>query len=297
MSRVVATRGGRDARPRDLLVSGHVNVDRFLRLPRFPLHDRTVPVEAHRVELGGTAGNIARTAVRYGVATGLVSRVGEDFPPRFWNELRAVRLDVRGMERVAGVATPTAYILEDRRGHQRTLMDQGPMAGPAARDPPRPWLREYAWLHLATGDPTSQLRLLREARRAGLRVSADPGQEVHYRWGGRQLRTLLAGSELLFGNRSEIEQIARAVGAANVPGLLAHVPTIVRTEGRAGATALTRAGRLHVRSHRPRSVRTVVGAGDSFRGGFYAAWFEGEALDGCLRAGTRAAARWLEGRR
>jgi sugar/nucleoside kinase (ribokinase family) len=40
-----------------------------------------------------------------------------------------------------------------------------------------------------------------------------------------------------------------------------------------------------------------VGAGDSFRGGFYAGWFEGEELRRCLIAGTRAAARWMEGAR
>jgi sugar/nucleoside kinase (ribokinase family) len=286
-----------DDRPRELLVAGHVNVDRFLCLPTFPEHDRTVPVRSQRVELGGTAGNIARTAVRYGVATGLVARVGEDFPERFWQLLEAAHLDLRGIERVNGIATPTAYILEDRHGRQRTLMDQGPMGATPARSPRHPWLHEYSWLHLATGDPVSHLRLLAEARRRGVRATADPGQEVHYRWTGPQLRRLLAGSELLFGNASEIARVARSVGARNLTGLLARIPTIVRTEGPAGATAFTRAGSVHVRPSRPGRIRTVVGAGDAFRGGFYAAWFEGEALEDCLRAGTRAAARWLEGRR
>ena len=293
----MAARKGIEERPRDLLVSGHVNVDRFLRLPEFPAHDRTVPVEAHRVELGGTAGNIARTAVRYGVATGLVSRLGDDFPDRFWQVLRAARLDLRGVERVAGRATPTAYILEDHRGRQRTLMDQGPMGETPRRFPARPWLREYSWLHLTTGDPASQLHLLAEGRRAGLRATADPGQEVHYRWSGPQLRRLLAGSELLIGNASEIARIERSVGARGTEALLERVPTIVRTEGKAGVTAFTRAGKFHVPSRRPARVRTVVGAGDAFRGGFYAAWFEGEMLEDCLGAGTRAASRWLEGRR
>ncbi|HTW39602.1 MAG TPA: PfkB family carbohydrate kinase [Thermoplasmata archaeon] len=293
----MAAASGGERRPRDLLVSGHVNVDRFLRLPEFPAHDRTVPVEAHRVELGGTAGNIARTASRYGVVTGLVSRVGDDFPERFWDDLRSAHLDLRGVERVAGRPTPTAYILEDRRGRQRTLMDQGPMGETPRQFPKRPWLRQYSWLHLATGDPVSQLQLLSEGRRAGLRATADPGQEVHYRWTDPQLRRLLAGSEILFGNATEVDRVERAVGARTTDELLASVPAVVRTEGTRGATAYTRAGTIHVPARRPSRVRTVVGAGDSFRGGFYAAWFEGETLEDCLHAGTRAAARWLEGRR
>jgi nucleoside kinase len=295
MSKSVPMTGGLSDRPRNLLVSGHVNVDRFLRLPSFPPPDRTVPVESQRVELGGTATTIALTGSRYGVATGLVARVGDDFPSSFWERLRRAHVDLRGIERVAGAPTPTAYILEDRQGRQRTLMEQGPMGNPPARTRPRPWLSEYSWLHLTTGAPDFQLRLLAEGRARGLRVAADPAQEVHYRWDRRRLKKLLAGSEVLFGNRSEIEQTARLLRARETEELLASVPLIVQTEGRRGATAYSRAGTIHVPSVRPDIVRSVVGAGDSFRGGFYAAWFEGEELRDCLRAGARAAARWMEG--
>jgi len=284
-------------RPRELLVSGHVNVDRFLRLPEFPPDDRTVPVESHRVELGGTATNIALTASRYGVATGLVSRVGVEFPPKFWKRLRGAHLDLRGVETVPGVSTPTAYILEDRRAGQRTLMDQGAMGSLRRRPLPRPWLAEYSWLHLTTGDPDFQLGLLADGRRRGLRVAADPAQEVHYRWDRGRLRALLDGCEILFGNRAELDRVARLLGASGPESLLERVPLVVRTEGPAGATAWDRCGSVHCAGVRPRRVRTVVGAGDAFRGGFYAAWFEGEEMRGCLRAGTRAAARWLEGAR
>jgi sugar/nucleoside kinase (ribokinase family) len=297
MPSTVPRRRGLDERPRDLLVSGHVNVDRFLRIPEFPAHDRTVPVESQRVELGGPAANIGLSATRYGVATGLVARVGEEFPARFWKQMQKAHLDLRGIERVPEAPTPTAYILEDRRGQQRTLMDQGPMDAPPAKAPRRPWLSEYSWLHLTTADPDFQLRLLAEARANGLRAAADPAQEVHFRWDRGRLRKLLSGVEVLFGNRSEIARMAEMLGVRGPEALLARVPLVIRTEGAGGTTAYSRNGILHVPSVRPRAVRSVVGAGDSFRGGFYAAWFEGEELRGTLRAGARAAARWMEGAR
>lgn len=284
-------------RPRELLVSGHVNVDRFLGLPEFPSVDRSVPVESHRVELGGPATNLALTASRYGVATGVVARVGADFPDAFRERLRRAHVDLRGLETIPGVSTPTAYVLEDHRGGQRTLMDQGPMGTPPRRDRPRPWLSEYSWLHLTTGDPAFQLRLLAEGRAHGLHVTADPAQEVHYRWDRGRVRRLLAGSEILFGNRAELERVARFVGVRGPAELGASVPLVVRTEGPGGATAWDRSGTVHVAGTRPRRVRTFVGAGDAFRGGFYAAWFGGEDLRACLRAGARAASRWLEGAR
>ncbi len=282
-------------RDRELLVSGHVNVDRFLELPEFPAPDRTVPVRRQRVVLGGTAGNIARAAARLGVRTGLLARVGEGFPPEFRRTLAREGIDLRGLIDVPGQWTPTAFILEDSRHRQRTLIEQGAMGdGVAGRAAARPWLREYAWLHLTTGPPDLQLSLLEAARRHRIRVAADPAQEVHYRWDAARLRRLVAGSEVLFGNRSEIARIVRRLRVERPEDLLADVPLVVRTEGGGGVTAFSRAGTVHVPSRRARRIVTVVGAGDGFRGGFYAAWFRGEPLDRCLRAGTEAAARTLE---
>jgi ribokinase len=287
---------GDGERDRELLVSGHVNVDRFLALPEFPAHDTTVPVLEQRVVLGGTAGNIAHAAARLGVRTGLIARVGEGFPATFRRRLERDGIDLRGLVDLPGRPTPTAYILEDPRHRQRTLMEQGAMSdGIPDRAAPRPWLKEYAWLHLTTGPPDLQLSLLAAARVHRVRVAADPAQEVHYRWDRDRLRRLLAGSEILFGNRAEIARIVGRLGAGRVERLVERVPLVVRTEGGDGATAFSRAGTVHVPSRRPRRVATVVGAGDFFRGGFYAAWFHGEPLDRCLRAGADAAVRTMEG--
>jgi len=282
-------------RPRDLLVSGHVIVDRFLSVRNFPKADRTVPVLSGRAELGGTATNIVRAASRLGVATGLLARVGDGFPAEYVDALRHSGVDVRGLERIDGRPTPTCYIIEDQAGAQRTLIDQGVMAGTGAPFESPGWLDEYSWLHLTTADPAFQLGLQRAARARGLKVAADPAQEIHYRWDRRSFRQLLRGSEILFGNRSEIARALEFVGARRVEGLLEHVPLVVRTEGKAGASAFSRAGTFHVRAAPHARVRTLVGAGDAFRGGFYAAWFAGQPLVGCLRAGTRSSARWIEG--
>jgi sugar/nucleoside kinase (ribokinase family) len=285
-------------RPRDLLVAGHVNVDEFLRVADFPLADRTVPVVNRRSELGGPATNIALTAARYGVVCGLVARLGAGFPTAFRARLEDGRVDVRGLETLPHRYTPTCYIVEDRRGRQRTLIDQGAMSdGAPLRFRVGPWLSEYSWLHLTTGPPAALLSLQRKARAAGLHVAADPGQETHYRWDPPHLRRMLQDSEILWGNRSEIDRAVSLLKLSGPPALLNHVPLVVRTEGAGGATAFSRAGSVHVHAARPRKVRSLVGAGDAFRGGFYAAWFAGQRLKECLTAGERAAGRWLEGAR
>lgn len=283
-------------RRRELLVAGHVNVDRFLLLPRFPGKDRTEPVLKERTELGGTATNLARVAAGLGVSTGILARIGDGFPPRFRRALSDWHIDVRGVTLVPTEPTPTCTILEDRAGTVRVAIQQGPMGDGSRPSLPGAWATGYSWLHLSTGAPEFYLSLARWAGRHGLKVAVDPAQELFYRWDRERFLELLASAELLFGNRKEIALAGRFAGGG-IRELLERVPLIVRTDGGQGAAAFSRTGEVRRPGRKPRRIRTLVGAGDSFRGGFYSGWFRGRTLEGCLEAGIRAATRWIEGRR
>lgn len=280
---------------RELLIAGHVVVDHFLRIESVPGPDRTVPVLSERTELGGTATHIARAAARHGVSVGILSRVGDGFPPRFLGLLATEGIDLRGLATVAGSPTPACTILEEPGGRTRTLIQQGPMGGRPPSSMPGPWWRSYRWVHLGTGDPAYYLRLARGARSAGQHIALDPAQEILYRWRRSTFREILPLAEIFFGNRAEIARAADWAGSGRPADLLEHVPLVVRTEGERGATAFYRGGQLHVESRRPRRTRTLVGAGDAFRGGFYGAWFAGEPLGRCVDAGNREALARIEG--
>jgi sugar/nucleoside kinase (ribokinase family) len=289
-----ASRAKMRSSARDLLVVGHTNLDRFLSVVDFPGPDRTVPLLGQRTALGGTAANIARSAAAWGVPTGLVSRVGKDFPSGFLRAMSAEGIDLRGVEIVPNASSPTCFIVQSRSGHQRTLIDQGPMGDAAQAPISTSLVKEYSWVHLTTGDPLYQLRVAVLARQLGLRVAADPAQEIHFRWSAPQLRTLLGQSEILFGNAAEAQKGASLMGFATPRGLTKLVPLVVVTEGRRGVTAYHRRGIQRVPAVATSRAKNPVGAGDAFRGGFYAAWFAGEALDHCLKAGTRSAAHWIQ---
>ncbi|MCI4345353.1 MAG: PfkB family carbohydrate kinase [Thermoplasmata archaeon] len=282
-----------DARKRSLLVAGHTNIDRFLRVGRLPSVDRTVPLLGLREALGGTAATIARNAARRGVRTGLLSRVGSEFPPEFRRRLRADGVDLRGLEVVRGARSPTCFILEDGRGSSMTAIFQGPMGDAARARVPQELLKEYSWLHLTTGDPRYQLRLKAAARSLGLRVAVDPAQELHYWWRPGPLRQLLDGAELLFANRSEAARVVSLLGLRRIEQLIDHVPLVVVTLGPRGVVAYHRAGVERLNAAPVRGPHRTTGAGDAFRGGFYAAWFEGAPLRRCLEGGTRAATEWI----
>jgi sugar/nucleoside kinase (ribokinase family) len=284
-----------DARrdPGDLLVVGHTVLDRYWDVRTLPMRDRTVPVESVRLVLGGTAANIARAAAGRGLRVGLVSRVGPDFPDEFRRELTRSRIDLGGFETVADERSPTCLIVEDGRGGQMTLIDQGAMNDAARAVLPLGLLHRYPWVHLTTGDPAFQLRFLDAARAEGSRVAADPAQEIHYRWTAPALRRLLRGSELFLGNEAEAAAAARMMGVGGVARLTRAVPLVVVTRGKKGARAYTRAGVVDAPGRSPSRLLQVTGAGDSFRGGFYAAWLHGAALPEALRDGVVAATEWI----
>jgi nucleoside kinase len=277
----------------ELVVAGHANIDRFLSVAEWPELDRTVPLLAERSALGGTAATLARCAARAGVRVGLVARVGSEFPTEFLALLRRDGVALDGVERVPDARSPTCYVIEDGRGHQVTLIHQGPMGDPRGAAIPDDLLGRTDWLHLTTGAPRYLLQLKLAARRAGVRVAVDPAQEVHYLWNAGDLRRLLEGAEILFGNRSEIDRILALLHRRRVEELLTTVPLVIRTEGARGATAFARTGTVHAPAGAVPKGASVTGAGDAFRGGFYGAFFRGEPLGGALREGHRAATAWM----
>jgi sugar/nucleoside kinase (ribokinase family) len=281
--------------PLDLLVVGHTNVDHILHVPRLPARDRTVPVKGRETRLGGTAANIARSAAGWGVRTGLVSRVGTDFPDGFRAVLEQEHVDLRGLAIDPTFPSSSCYIAEDGQGGQWTLIDQGPMRDEAEFTVPAALFAEAPWTHLTTGAPAYLFQVKDAVHRAGGRVAVDPAQEVHYRWTGPEMERLLEGAEILFGNDHEIREVLTLLRGRRLEELLERVPLVVMTRGNRGVIALSRTGRTTIAAEPPKRLRQVTGAGDAFRGGFYAGWFEGTPLIDCLRAGTRSARLWIEG--
>ena len=281
-------------RPRfDLAVAGHLNLDHLIEVPDLPARDRTVPVRRRRTVLGGTAANLALAASQWGVRSALISRAGADLPRGFLTDLARRGVDVRGVEKVAGVASSACFIVHDAKGGQVTLIDQGAMDDAGRGAVPERVLRECGWLHLGTGHPRWIARLEAWARTHRLPVAVDPAQEIHYRWDADSLHGLLEGAEIFFGNESEVEEAVSLLKVGSADELTHLVPLVVMTRGRRGARAYFRGGRVDVPAARLARVADPTGAGDAFRGGFYAGWFAGQPLERCLIAGQRSAYRWL----
>ncbi len=265
-----------------LAVFGHTNVDHLTLVPAFPPMNQSIQIEGFQRLWGGTAANVAVVAAKLGVPTALASFIGKGFPPQFHEHLRETGLDLTNLTAVEGYATPECFIFSDGDENQMAFVIQGPMEVADQLDLQTHSVRSADIVHLATGNPVYHTRVAEEARRMGKRVSFDPGQELHYKWDADSFCRMLDLSDILFLNHAELQRALKYTRMAKPTDLVRSVDTLVLTMGRNGSRMLTVDGRIDVPMVRADVVEDTTGAGDAFRGGYYAGIHREMSPQDCL---------------
>lgn len=276
-----------------LAVCGHTNLDVQLSVKEIPKPGQSVPVLERRTVWGGTACNIARQAGGLGVPVRLWSRVGDDFPADWRAAIVADGVDLAQLDVVKGGRTPTCFILTDLLDRQSYCMDQGPMAA-MLEHPPAPLLldglAEGAWLHVGTGDPLAYAGIVDRARKMGVRVALDPGQELRFQYEVRSFEAILGSAELFFCNEEELRVACDFLRYGGPEQLLDHTKAVVVTRGAKGASLYRRGKKsLHANAFPVARVVDPTGAGDAFRAGWYAALWRKRSEEDALKWGQAAA--------
>ena len=275
---------------------GHVVLDRILSVPHLPRPDTSVGLLDQRRYFGGTAGNLARAAARLGVRVSLASFVGPDFPRDYRTALRDEGVDLRDVRTVGASTTPEAWVFSDGRGHQMTIIDQGPWNLGPRLPLLRHSIRDVEIVHLGTGRPAYYAKVAALAEDLGRPIAFDPAQEIGYLYDRRSFRALFRRATYFFGNEHEVAQAMRYMGVASVRGLLGPAEAVIVTRGAKGSTVVTGAGKLAVPAVRPRRVVEITGAGDAYRAGFYAGLSRGYDLRRCGILGAAVASFAIEKR-
>lgn len=277
-----------------LAVYGHVVLDYILHVPRLPEPDTSIRVTGRSRHFGGTGGNLARAAARLGVETALASFVGEDFPEDYRRALEEEGVDLTDLRPVEGYLTPTAWIFTDAEDRQVAVIDQGPMDHTSAFPLAHHTAETSEWVHLGTGRPEYQTRVHGLARREGKSIAFDPSQEIHYLYEGDSFRGLLRGSDIFFGNASEVRRASEYLGVAGPEEILDHVGTLVETRGSEGSVIYSGDGVWRIPAIPPRVKTDVTGAGEAYRAGFYAGLRKGLGLPECGLLGAAVASFAIE---
>ncbi|MFH8253608.1 carbohydrate kinase family protein [Streptomyces roseolus] len=284
-----------------IAVTGSIATDHLMSFPgRFTdqlIADRLEQVSlsflADRLDVrrGGVAANIAFGLGRLGLAPCLIGAVGADFA-EYGAWLRAAGVDTDSVRISETLHTARFVCTTDEAQNQIATFYAGAMAEAGKIDLAAAADRRGGFdLVLVGADaPEAMLRHTATARRIGVRLAADPSQQLA-RLDGAQARELVDGAHLLFTNAYESALLRERTGWSE-RDVLRRVGMWITTRG-ADGVSLERDGRprLDVPAVPTAEIADPTGVGDAFRSGFLAGlgwgWPEERAAQlGCALAST-----------
>ncbi len=277
-----------------LSVYGHVNLDLILNLKKFPEPNTSTEILDSKRYFGGTAGNISRITGSLGTPLYLVSYVGGNFPQDYFDALKNSGVDMTYLQRVNEYQTSTCWIMNDADHNQVAIMDQGPMRDIENFEPDIAPILESEILHIATGRPGFYKNVMRKAKELGKTIAFDPAQEIHYVYTPETFNELIPYADIFFCNENEGQIAVEYTDNKELTDLLEYVDTIVQTLGKKGSRIVTRGGETFIPGVEVKDPQDTTGAGDAYRGGFYAALYRKLPMEVCGMAGAITAAEVIK---
>jgi sugar/nucleoside kinase (ribokinase family) len=281
-----------------LYVIGDANPDLIIRgddvTPRFGQAERLV--DNADLVVGGSAAIVACAAARLGVATHLVSVIGDDPYGRFiTDELRERGVKTELVRVEAAAATGLSVILSNPDDRAiLTHLGATSLVTAALLDPQT--VPSGAHVHAASfflmpGLAAGLAGLFAAVRARGCTTSLDTNWDPAERWDG--VREVLEHTDVLLPNVAELLAITRRTELEDAARTVTDIGcTVAAKAGGDGGYVWTPAGEHH---HIPAPTIDVIdttGAGDSFDAGYLSSVMRGdspeEALSVAVAAGSLA---------
>ncbi|MGP6220837.1 PfkB family carbohydrate kinase [Caldiplasma sukawensis] len=242
-----------------LAYSGHLNMDVVMRTKK--ISDAiTLPLDSVEENFGGTAGNFAIVAAKLGLRFRLYSIVSGKSHSKYMDFLEKLGINTDGILVTDDDFGPVCYAINDGR-EQKYFLAEGPMKYEKYRI-----LEEsYDYLHLGTGNPELN-RFLLENTKSEKRIF-DPSQEVFYKYDRSWLDYFSKNTSIFMGNENEIKFILNELKMDMKQ--LSSMVNIVMTAGANGAYFIENENYFHIKPFKKIENGDTLGAGDSFRSGFY----------------------------
>lgn len=276
-------------RPFDLMVVGELNCDLILKGNVDPEWGQVEKlIDDFDVAPGGSSSIFAAGAAKMGLSVKYASRVGDDIFGHFMIEA----MQERGIDMSNVVVDPTiktgATIILSKVHDRAMLTYLGSLANISMRDVDLAWFQEVRHVHVASPFLLTALypempAMMRKAKEAGMTVSLDTNWDPGETWA---LHGFFDYLDVFLPNEGEICAIAGTDDLDEAIDIVAGwVPVLAVKLGGDGAIGVCEGKRVHVPAY-PVSVVDTTGAGDTFDGGFLAAWLAGEPLEECLKFGA-----------
>ncbi len=286
------------------VITGSVAYDYLMRFPgRF--RDHILPdqlenmtlsflVDSMRRERGGVAVNIAYTHKLLGGNPILFSTVGQDFGDyKRW--LEQFGLSTAHLIELPEEFTASFFCNTDSDGKQISSFYSGAMLQASKYTLTSQGLADATLVLIGAGDPIAMLNQATECKAHHIPFALDPSWQVA-RFTGEEMRQSFPDAAYIFCNEYEMAIIQQKTGWTAME-VAAQVGTLVVTLAEKGSRIYTSYGhgeQIHIPPARPAQVENPTGAGDAYRGGFFAAQLAQLPFEVCGRVASLAATYALE---
>jgi 6-phosphofructokinase 1/ribokinase len=262
-----------------LAYTGHLNIDVILKVDEIN-NNITLPVDEVTESFGGTAGNFAMIASKLGIPFRLYSIISLKSHKDYMNKLKSLNVDLSGVKSVNDSFGPICYAVNDGK-NQKYFLAEGPMK----IEPYEILDEKYKFLHLGTGNPELNEQMVEGSKYDFL--SFDPSQEVFFKYNKDRLNYFLDKCHLIMGNRDEINFIFNKANV-ELKSYASMKHKVIMTDGENG-TILYSNG---IKKISPYQVinegGNTLGAGDSFRAGFYLGLKNNLSVEDSVKCGNVA---------
>ncbi len=287
--------------PAPTVITGSVAYDYLMHFPgRF--RDHILPdqleslslsflADSMRRERGGVAANIAYTMKLLGGDPVILATVGEDFGDyRRWLESNGITTEQ--IIEVPDELTATFFVSTDDDQNQIANFYTGAMAHARNHSLAGRGLAHAALVLISPNDPAAMLNYAAECRTLGIPFAFDPSQQTA-RLSGDDFRASVPGAAYLLCNEYELAMIQNKTGWS-LEHICAQVGALVLTLGKKGSVIYSQGEKHEVPVAPARRLDDPTGAGDAYRGGFFAARQAGLPLGVCGRVGALCSTYALE---
>ena len=283
------------------VITGSVAYDYLMRYPgRF--RDQILPESLDNLsvsfladsmsrERGGVAANIAYTMRLLGASPVILATVGTDFGDyRRWLEEEG--LDTSQIIEIADELTATFFVSTDLDQNQIANFYTGAMGYARQYSLADRHLEHSQLVVISPNDPVAMLNYAQECKQYGIPFAYDPSQQLA-RLSGEDLAQSVPGAAYLLCNEYELAMIRNKTGWS-LDRLRSHVSTLVLTLGKNGSMIYHEDEEVEVPAATPERIDDPTGAGDAYRGGFFAALVAGLPLHVCGKIGSLCGVYALE---
>ncbi|MCL4831726.1 MAG: carbohydrate kinase family protein [Caldilineaceae bacterium] len=284
-----------------IVVTGSIAYDYLMSFPG-KFTDQIVPDKLARLSVsflvddmarhrGGVAPNIAYSMRLLGGDPIILGTVGQDFGDyRNWLEENGIRTDQIVV--IPEKFTASFFVNTDIEQNQIASFYTGAMADSKNVSLASRGLTDAELVIISPSDPAAMLNYAQECRTLGIPFAYDPSQQTA-RLSGEELRASIPGAAYLMVNDYELAVIQEKTGW-DLARIRAEVDTLIVTEGEKGSVIYRGASETRIPIAPPSHVAEPTGAGDAYRGGFFAALSAGLPVEVCGRVGALCSTYVLE---